>query len=236
MNLILLRPTDFVGDGRVILRDRRLRHVREIHRAELGDTLRVGVVDGLVGEGRVLAVGPEALELAVTLDAPPPPPPPWTLVLALPRPPSLRKVLQQATAIGVKRFVLVGAARVERSYWSSSALRPEAIEEELHLGLEQARDTAVPAVESWPRLHVFLRERWPALHGEGASLLADPGPEVTCPSGQVGPMTLVVGPEGGFIPDEVEAFRGHGCRAVSLGPRILRVETAVVALLGRLLG
>lgn len=236
MNLILLRPEDFVDAGRVVLRDRRLRHVREIHRAALGDTLRVGALDGLVGEGRVLAVDDERLELAITLDRPPPPAPPWTLVFALPRPPSLRKVLQQATAIGVKRFVIVGAARVERSYWTSSALRPAAIEEEVILGLEQARDTARPEVETWPRLSHFFAERWPTLRGEGTALLADPGDAVTCPSGHVGPLTLVVGPEGGFIPDEVARWRAEGCQPVSLGPRILRVETAVVALLGRLLG
>ena len=61
-------------------------------------------------------------------------------------------MLQQATAIGVKRFVIIGSARVERSYWTSSALRPAAIEEELVLGLEQARDTVLPSVETWPRL------------------------------------------------------------------------------------
>lgn len=236
MNLILLRDDDFVAEGRVVLRDRRLQHVREIHRAAVGDSLRVGVLGGLVGEAEVVAVDGERLELAVRLDRPPPASPPWTLVFALPRPPSLRKVLQQATAIGVKRFVIIGSARVERSYWTSSALRPPAIEEELVLGLEQARDTVLPSVETWPRLAAFLRERWPDLVGEGAALLADPDDAVTCPSGHVDPLTLVVGPEGGFIPDEVAEWRARGCRSVSLGPRTLRVETAVVALLGRLLG
>ncbi len=236
MNLILLHDDDFVAADRVRLGGRRLEHVRSVHRAAVGDRLIVGRVDGACGRGEVTAIDEASLEMRVTLDAPPPPPLPVTLVLALPRPPSLRKVLQQATTMGVKRFALIGAARVERSFWGSSALRPAELEEELCLGLEQGRDTVRPEVELWPKLHAFLAERWPTLRGEGEALLAHPGEGVNCPCGQVGPRTVVVGPEGGFVPHEVERWQAEGCRLVSLGARPLRVETAVVALLARLVG
>jgi RsmE family RNA methyltransferase len=237
VNLLLLDADDFITEDRARVAGRRLRHVREIVRADVGDTLRVGRVDGPVGSARILTLSDEALELEVTLGELPPAPLPVTLVFALPRPPTLRKVLQQATTMGVKRFVAIGAKRVERSYWTSKALRPEALRGDLLLGLEQARDTALPTFEAWPRLAAFRRERWPELRATGRAVLADAGPELVWPRGLgAAPVILVIGPEGGFIPEEVAAWRDGGCEVVSLGVRTMRVETAVVALLGRLLG
>jgi len=234
VNLILLRGDDFIAEDRVRLCDRRLIHVREVHRASPGDHLRVGLIDGPLGLGQVLTLDEAGIELRVRLDQPPPAPLPITLVLALPRPPSLRKSLGQATAMGVKRFCLIGGARVEPSYWGSSLLRPAALEQELLLGLEQARDTVRPQVEQWPDLRRFFRERWPELRAEGAPLLADLDAADACPRPPPHPAVVVIGPEGGFIPAEIDRWRAEGCRSISLGPRPLRVETAVVALLARL--
>lgn len=236
MNLILLRAEDFVAEGEAVLTDRRLAHLREVLRAQVGDVVVVGREGGAIGRARVAAIAEDRAALSVTLDEAPPPALDVVLALALPRPPTLRKVLQQATAMGVKRFVLFRAERVERSYFTSHALRPAELAEELRLGLEQARDTIVPTVEvreeAFPR---FVRGRWPELAEGRAVLVAHPGGGIACPRGPVGPTTLVIGPEGGFIPAEVEALTRGGA-AIDLGPRILRVETAVVALLARLSG
>jgi RsmE family RNA methyltransferase len=235
MNLVLLEPADLVAPDRAVLRGRRHAHLREVLRAAPGDRVRVGLVDGLLGSGEVTAVDDVAAELRVELRDPPPPPLPVTLALAMPRPHSLRKVLQQATAMGVKRFVCFACARVEPSFFRASAAQPDAIAEDLRLGLEQARDTVLPRVDVHPeKFHRFLADRWPALAGQGRALIAHPDPAAAaCPRAPAGPCTLVVGPEGGFVPPEVERLRALGT-LVDLGPRILRVETAVVALLARL--
>ncbi|PCC66564.1 RNA methyltransferase, RsmE family [Nannocystis exedens] len=238
MNLILLRPDELAaaeaGSHRAVLADRRLQHLREVLRARAGDEVGVGVEGGAIGRATVVALDAHAAELQVRLSEPPPPALDVTLALALPRPPTLRKVLQQATALGVKRFALFRAERVERSYFSSHGLHATAIAEDLRLGLEQARDTIVPTVEIHPEhFGRFVRERLPAL-SEGRSLLvAHPGAPTPCPRAPIGPATLMVGPEGGFIPAEVAAL-AQVAQAIDLGPRILRVETAVVALLARL--
>ncbi|HFE46130.1 MAG TPA: 16S rRNA (uracil(1498)-N(3))-methyltransferase [Nannocystis exedens] len=238
MNLLLLEAEDFVADDRAQVRGRRLQHVRTIHRASVGDTLRVGCLGGAVGVGRIIALRESLLELEVACTELPPQPLPVTLVFALPRPPTLKKVIEQGTAMGIKRFVAIGAARVERSYWTSKVLRPEALRERFILGLEQGKDTILPVFETWPRFSAFLRERWPQLRAEGRPLLADVGPRPHWPA-DIGTGTadlvLVVGPEGGFIDPEVFALRDRGAEMVSLGPRVLRVETAVVALLGHLI-
>lgn len=233
MNLILLEPPDFVADDRVIVRGRRLTHVREVHRAAVGDTLRVGRLDGPIGLGTLVGLDAAALEMTVQFDQGPPPPLPVTLALAMPRPHSLKKVLQQATAMGVKRVVLFNCARVEQSFFNAGAAQAAAIREELILGLEQARDTVLPAVEVHPqRFHRFLADVWPGL--AAPALIAHPTEDAApCPRAVAGPVTLVLGPEGGFVPVEVARLRELGT-LVDLGPRILRVETAVVALLARL--
>ena len=235
MNLILLRPGDGVdGTGRVRLRGRRLRHVLEVHRAAVGDELRVGLLGGGIGSGRVLRLTGDVLELEVRLDGAPPQPLPLTLILALPRPKVLRRVLRTASAMGVKRIVLLNSRRVEKSYWQSPFLGTEAMNEQLILGLEQARDTLLPEVLARPLFKPFVEDELPGLVRNTLPLVAHPGAAAPCPRDTGRQVTLAIGPEGGFIPYEVEKLAGCGFTPVHFGDRILSVETAVPALLARL--
>jgi 16S rRNA (uracil1498-N3)-methyltransferase len=234
LNVLLFDAADEVAPGVVRVADRRLRHAREVLRAEPGDELAVGRIGGQLGRGKVVRIDGDALELAVALDRDPPPPHPASLALALPRPPSLRKVLQQATALGVKRFLLFASARVEKSYWQSSGLRPDALREQLWLGLEQSGDCALPEIESAPRFRDFAERALPALARGAPILVAHPGGAALGLADAGRSCALVVGPEGGFVPRELEALAAAGARTLGLGPRPLRVETAVVALLARL--
>ncbi|RZA27509.1 MAG: 16S rRNA (uracil(1498)-N(3))-methyltransferase, partial [Proteobacteria bacterium] len=86
MNLLLLETADFIAPDKVVLRDRRFTHMQAVHRVELGDSLRVGKVDGLMGLAQVTRLEDHEAELAVVLDQPPPAKLPLTLILALPRP------------------------------------------------------------------------------------------------------------------------------------------------------
>jgi RsmE family RNA methyltransferase len=235
LNLILLADEDFdAGTSTVRLHGRRLQYVRTVHRAQVGERLRVGVVDGAVGSGLITALGDDELAMAVTLDAAPPPPLPVTLLLALPRPKALKRLLQGVTAMGVKRIVLVNSWRVEKSFWDSPLLDPIALREQLLLGLEQGRDTMLPEVMLRRRFKPFVEDEVPALAQGTRPLVAHPVAAAACPFALRARVTLAVGPEGGFIPYEIDMLRAHGFEPVSLGPRPLRVEQAVPALLGRL--
>lgn len=231
MNLILLFAEDFVDDQRVRLTGRRRDHVTHVHRAAVGDALVVGVANGRIGRGAITRLDDDALEMHVTLDADPPPPLPVTLVLALPRPKVLNRVIAGATSLGVKRIYLINAWRVEKSYWKSPRLAEENLLAQQILGLEQARDTVLPTIEMHRFFRKFVEEAFPR---DARALVAHPHATVECPRAVKEPVTLVIGPEGGFIADEVSSLERAGCTPVSLGPRILRVETAVAALLGRL--
>lgn len=234
MNLLLLDDADFVAADRVILRDRRLTHMQEVHRAESGDRLRVGRLGGLMGEGRLLRLEANEAELEVRFDQAPPAKLPITLLLALPRPKMLRRVLQTVSAMGVPRLVLLNSYRVEKSFWQTPFLAPEVIREQLILGLEQARDTVLPEVIIEKRFKPFVEDRLPAMTAGSLGLIGHPGPWPECPRALNEPVTLAIGPEGGWIPYEVEKLREAGLSPVQLGERILRVETAVTALLARL--
>jgi RsmE family RNA methyltransferase len=234
LNLLLYDAGDELEPGRVRVSGRRLAHVREILRARPGDSLAVGRIDGRIGRGRIVSLDAEALVLEVALEREPPPALPLALALALPRPPSLRKVLQQATALGVKRFVLFASARVEKSYWQSTGLAPAALREQLLLGLEQAGDTRLPEIAFARRFRGFVEGDLPALARGGEILVAHPDAPPLASGAHPGCAALVVGPEGGFVPDELARLEAAGARRVGLGPRVLRVETAVVALLARL--
>ena len=235
MNLLLLTPEDCPAPGRARLLDgRRLQHVREVHRAAAGDRLRVGLVGGFTGEGVVTAVERELLELEFTLDQAPPAKLPLTLLLSLPRPKMLKRILQTVATMGVQRLVLMNSYRVEKSFWDSPWLAPETVREQLLLGLEQARDTVLPEVLLEPRFKPFVEDRLPALCRNSYAYVAHPGSADACPVAIDAPVTLAIGPEGGFIPYEVGMLQAAGFQAVHLGPRILRVETAVTALIARL--
>jgi len=234
MNLILLEPEDFLPDGRVALSGRRMKHVLDVQQAEPGQTLRMGLVNGLMGEGLLLEREPDRLLFELSLSVPPPPRLPVTLLLALPRPKMLKRILQTVATLGVQRLVLLNSYRVEKSFWDSPFLRPEAIREELVLGLEQGRDTVLPEVWLEKRFKPFVEDRLPGLCAGSRCLVAHPGGEGACPVAVNAPLTLAIGPEGGFIPYEVDSLVRQGFEPVHLGPRILRVETAVTALLSRL--
>lgn len=196
--------------------------------------LRVGEIDGLVGEGRILEIDDTRATLSVSLQQPPPPKLPLCLVLALPRPKMLRRILRGIAEFGVPELHLINSYRVEKSYWHSPLLAPATLREFLLQGLEQSRDTVLPSVHCHHRFKPFVEDTLPQMAKEKGALLAHPGDYPPCPRGVFGDTLVVIGPEGGFIPYEVEKLQSAGCQAVSLGPRILRVEHAVTALLGRL--
>jgi len=233
VNLVLLER-DELCRSRAVLRGRRRDHIAEVHRGEPGRVLRVGVVGGMIGTGTVVAMDASSVELDVRLEENPPPPLPCTLVMALPRPKVLRRMLQAAAAFGIKNIVLFGAWRVEKSYWQTPVLQAEQIRRELLCGLEQARDTILPVVTHKRLFRPFVEDELAAVAAGSRCLVAHPAAAAECPRAVSSAVTLVIGPEGGFVEFELELLSAAGAELVSLGPRPLRVEQALAALVGRL--
>jgi RsmE family RNA methyltransferase len=234
VNLILLQPADFIATDTVRLRDRRAAHIREVLKAEPGARLRVGLLDGPMGSGELLGDDADGIALRVHCEQPPPAKLPLTVLLALPRPKMLRRILRTAAEIGIPRLVLLNTWKVDKSYWQTPSLQAEALRGFLLEGLEQARDTMLPQVTLARRFRPFVEDELPALKADSLGLVAHPGDFPACPVDLAAPCTLAIGPEGGFTPYEFELLQKQGMAPVQLGDRILRVETALPVLAARL--
>ena len=236
MNLVIFTREEN-HRGRVILRGRRAEHICRVLKKEKGDQLRVGELNGRLGTGIVMSADTEQVVIQVQLDRDPPAVMPLELILALPRPIMLERILKQATVMGVERLHLIRARRVEKSYFHSPALGPERVRKRLIEGLEQAGDTRLPQVLIHDRFKPFVEDVVPTLNGTG--LLAHPDTPATLPAladrvARSDRILLAVGPEGGWSDYECAAFAGQGFTAFSLGQRILHVDTAVVALMAQI--
>nr|WP_319492433.1 16S rRNA (uracil(1498)-N(3))-methyltransferase [uncultured Desulfobacter sp.] len=234
MNLVLLEDSDFIGPDRVLLGDDRCRHITRVLGAKPGDTLVCGQKNAKMGTGLITSMERHAIEIQTFLDQDPPRPLPLTLVLALPRPKMLRRILQSLASLGVKDIFLINSRRVEKSFWDSGVLDAPTIQHHLDLGLCQAKDTLVPRVHLKRFFSPFVKEELPELSKNKKRILAHPKTQNSCPVGLNSDTVLVIGPEGGFIDLEVQTLMDNGFEPMTVGPRILRVEIAVTALISRL--
>ena len=235
MNLLLLFPEDFTAPGRVSLSDRRLQHLLAVKKVQLNEQFEVGLLNDKIGWAWVRYISDQRIELEVQLQNEPVAPLPVHLILALPRPKMLKRILQTVSAMGVKRLSLIHSAKVEKSYWQTPWLEPEKLNQHLILGLEQAKDTRLAEVRCYQRFKPFVEDVLPELAKGTRALVSHPGQGEFCSGDIQQPVTLAIGPEGGFIDYEIDKFINAGFSVCHLGERILRVENAIPVLLGRLL-
>jgi len=236
MNLLLLSEDDAVAAGRYRVDGARARHVRDVLRAEPGRELRVGLLDGPLGRGRVVESSDDAVVLDCAFDADTPPRAPVDLVLAVPRPKSLAKLWPEIAALGVDRVVMLRTWRVAKPYLTAKALDPATYRPLLHEGMMQAKTTREPRVTFEPLFKPWVEDRAAAFVDGALALVAHPTAAAALADERIAAarrVVLAVGPEGGFLPYEIEALERAGFRAVSMGERTLRVETATVALLAQ---
>src|SRR5690606_12527792 len=164
MNLILLTEEDFEAPDQAVLTDsRRVDHINKVHRASVGDTLKVGLLGGNMGRAEVVAISSKAITLRPVLDQTPPPASPISLILALPRPQMLKRTLQNISALGVKQLILLQSSRVEKSFWQTPQLRADTLRDSLILGLEQSGDTRLPEVHFARRFRPFIEDELSSL-------------------------------------------------------------------------
>ena len=233
MNIVLLEAEQTQSEFWKIDSPRQLQHLRQHVQLNAGDTLKVGIRNGQRYLTEVVTISEQHILLRpIQLEAVPAKLP-VHLILALPRPKVLRRMVMDAVTLGVQRISLIHSYRVDKSYWQSPFLQQ--LDDYVTLGLEQAGDTIEPEIQLYQRFKPFVEDVLPTLiSAEQPAYVAHPYAEQQMPYAIQHPCSLIIGPEGGFIPYEVELLQKNGCQAMSLGNRILRTETAVSHILGRL--
>lgn len=228
--------------------DHRAKHVREVLRLEHGDGIRLGVLGvGATDRGTYLC---EEDGLAHFCLGPadllhPTEPPRVDLILAVPRPLRLERLLPVVAALGVRTLALVGADKVEKDYFGSHLFRrPERLQACLVEGLAQAGvDCVLPSVIVRKNLLKFMHADLDALfdsdcmrvifHPIKADAVGSGSRRLSALSNAGGARRVVVaiGPEGGWTDAELALFLESGFVQTDLGDRVLRTDTAVVAAL-----
>jgi 16S rRNA (uracil1498-N3)-methyltransferase len=248
MNTLLFHDFEVSNDGLLKLgehdADPRAEHICGVLRPSPGAFLRVGQIGGLLGTGEVLecvnskeSLQPHSqVKLRINnLNVAPPAKHPLHLILALPRPKSLRRILRGLANFGVTSLDLIQSYRVEKSYWSAPVLEPAKLESALLEGLSIANDTILPTVQLHRRFKPYVEDAAAALSMK-SKLIAHPqnnlhqSRPVMLDQKHGSPVALAVGPEGGWTDYEVGLFRKAGFEQLSLGPRILSVEVALPVL------
>lgn len=263
MNRILFNADELDADGKATFGGVRAEHVLTILHGEVGQTLKTGVVDGPIGTGVIERIEGEMVTVKCVHDREAPAP--WIdLILAPPRPRAMKRLLPQLAAMGVGRIVLVGAAKVEKAFWGAQLLKEAIYRPLLVDGLMQAGTTALPTIQierafgRWlegGRFEEKFGRQTDRIVAHPSSIskvdnapndLNDPTPpknlndpndlnDLKDPKSAMDRPILAIGPEGGWTDDEVSRLEAHGFRRMSLGPRILRTDTATIALLAQLM-
>lgn len=240
MNRILFEKSE-ITDGVAEISGERAAHIVEVLHSEVGDTVKTGELDSKIGAGVVKKIESVEskdgksyvirLELSHTGESLQP----WAdLILAPPRPRVFKRLLPQLAAMGVGDIVLVGAKKVEKAFWGATVLKEENYRPLLVDGLMQSGTTIVPRLELRRNFVRFIREELDSLYPDSTRIVAHPYNAEPIGEPPQGRLLIAIGPEGGWTEEEVELLKSKGFQCRSLGGRILRTDTATVALLAKL--
>ena len=249
MNCILLPAANFSLPFAQINSPTQIEHIHKVLAAQVGDTLKIGQLGGNLGTAVIDTITSDKIQLYdVQLATAPPPKLDVTVVLALPRPKVLRRLIMDMTALGVRDIVLINSYRTQKSYWQSPLLAR--LDEFVLEGLQQGVDTIVPRIMLQKRFKPFVEDELAGLitnraivahpysklslgeYLQDQQLLKQPVyneksmTEATWKSKTVLPSVLCIGAEGGWIDYEIELFAAQACQAVNIGRRVLRTEAA----------
>jgi len=209
-------------------------HLARVLRAERGQVFDV-VASGFLHRAEITAVSPERVDFVLHEELESDAALPLHLYLAVFKFDHLEWAIEKATELGVARITPVLARRTEKHLAQASAKRVERWRRIAHEASQQSRRTSVPEISDPVALKMALANEVAARRillsetEQSATLsqsLGAPRPDSETWDSAT---SLAIGPEGGWTAEEMQLFTQHGWTHVTLGPRILRAETAAIA-------
>ena len=253
MNLILIRQSEVHrGTIQIALDDPRSKHILKHLKKNVGDLLEIGIVDASRGVASLQAINGRWITLQIREDSIPAnnasveiSTPKVTLILALAFPKRMKALWPVVASFGIHRIIIVRAALSDPEYNQSSVLNPKVYEPLILEGMSQGKHIRSIGVNvdveeplSRELLGRFSFEN-KASTGKFFFDIDDERPPTNALDaildhldGEVSEVVLAIGPERGWTEMEAATFREEKFQAVSLGPPVLRVDTAVIASLG----
>lgn len=234
MNIVLLDTAQAQNQIWTISETRQLEHLKKHLNIQIGDLLKVGILNGKRYLTEIVGISDQSVQVKSLQEDLVPAKLPVTLIVAMPRPKVLRRLIMDSVTLGVDNIMIIHSYRVDKSYWQSPLLH--CIDEYVTLGLEQAGDTIAPKIEMFKRFKPFVEDILPRLISpEKPAFVAHPYAEQKMPQMIEQACSIIVGPEGGFIDYEIDLLVKNGCQAKNLGNRIIRTESVIPYVLGRVL-
>lgn len=247
MNSLVVLPEEVRDGSHAVLVGGRARYALDTHGVREGESLKIAVMNGMRGHGRIVSASTHEVVIALDLGEPRLDHLPVSLIVGVSRPQTVKKVIQAAVMFGVSSLHFVRSEKGEKSYLQSRSLNADQIEEEKIKALEQIWDSRPPEIVVHRAFSYFMTEKFPSVvnatrdagdghevlrvvaHPGGASLTCSDAPRVR-DSGAI----IAIGPERGWSDGEVQLFEQSGFEKIGLGQRVVRVELALVFLLGQL--
>ncbi len=234
MNLLLLESKDLINENEAIIDDDRAVHIKKVLKLKTSDCLKVGLLNGFCGSATILTMSDTQIHLQLNCQNPPPTPLPLTVVMALPRPKMLRRILKNLAEFGIKECHFINSYKVEKSFWQTPALAQHTMHKYLCEGLMQSKDTLLPNIHLHKYFKPFVEDILPDLCHDKEAFIAHPYQSLPMPEVSREPRLIIIGPEGGFTEYEVNLIGRQGVHAINMGQRIYKVENALTRLAAQL--
>ncbi len=237
VNLLIFSQSEIVDSCFFRAREYQCTHILKVLKGKTGDIINVGELNGNIGTARIEKIDESECILKVdSLELPSPSPIPLTLIVALPRPQMIKRILQTVAMMGVKQLIFFKSARVEKSFWQSPVLQESEIQKQLILGLEQGKTTYLPTVSLSKNFNFFIQNMLPELLDSKHCYITDFNATIKLGAlNTTKENAVIIGPEGGFTQNEVDVFQSLSCIPLNMGERVLKVETAVTSIAARFL-
>ena len=239
MNLLILKKSDQQSQNQFIISDHRSDHILNILKLSVGSQLNLGLIDKCTGIGIIEKIDNKKITIIIkesnkeikalqSID----------IICALPRPQTIKKILFIAGMTAIRNIYFIRANRVERSFFQSPLLDEKEYSKHLIEGMSQGKQIFLPQVSFHLKFKPFFEDYLPENIDKNSCKLL-PDVETTHTINSVyeksdSNLLLAIGPEGGWVPFEIEMMESLGFRKFKLSDYTLRVEHALMASISQL--